>query len=57
MNEKEANNGIAIAALKLSVIQLAFNGTFPDMSKKDYYIRIAAKPLKQIGRASGRERV
>ena len=46
MNEKEANNGIAIAALKLSVIQLAFNGTFPDMSKKDYYIRIAAKPLK-----------
>lgn len=46
MNEKETNNGIAIAALKLSVIQPAFNGTFPDMSKKDYYIRIAAKPLK-----------
>ena len=35
-----------MAALKLSVIQPAFNGTFPDMSKKDYYIRIAAKPLK-----------
>lgn len=52
MNEKETNNGIAIAALKLSMIQPAFNGTFPDMSKKDYYIRIAAKPLKLPG---GRE--
>lgn len=35
-----------MAALKLSVIQPAFNGTFPDMNKKDYYARIAAKPLK-----------
>ncbi|MDE7053973.1 MAG: hypothetical protein K2O84_04055 [Oscillospiraceae bacterium] len=46
MNEKQNNNDIATAALRLSVIQPAFNGTFPDMNKQTYYARIAAKPLK-----------
>ncbi len=46
MNEKQMNLAVAMAALKLSVIQPAFNGTFPDMSKQAYYIRIAEKPLK-----------
>lgn len=46
MNEKQHNNDIATAALRLSVIQPAFNGTFPDMNKQAYYARIAAKPLK-----------
>lgn len=30
MNEKQMNHDVAIAALRLSVIQPAFNGTFPD---------------------------
>ena len=40
------NLAVATAALRLSVIQPAFNGTFPDMNKQAYYIRIAEKPLK-----------
>ena len=40
------NHDVAIAALRLSVIQPAFNGTFPDRNKQAYYIRIAGKPLK-----------
>lgn len=46
MNEKETRDALAVASIRLSVIQPAFNGTFPDMSKKAYYDRIAAKPLK-----------
>lgn len=46
MNEKQTNHAIATASLKLAVIQPAFNGTFPDMTKQAYYLRIAQKPLK-----------
>lgn len=46
MNEKETRDALAVAGIRLSVIQPAFNGTFPDMNKKAYYDRIAAKPLK-----------
>ena len=46
MNEKQMNLAVAVAALRLSVIQPAFNGTFPDMNKQAYYTRIAEKPLK-----------
>ena len=46
MNEKQNNNAIAIATIRLAVIQPAFNGTFPDMSKQAYYARIARHPLK-----------
>ena len=46
MNQKQMNNAIATASLRLAVIQPAFNGTYPDMSKQDYYARIAEKPLK-----------
>lgn len=46
MNEKQMNHDVATAALRLSVIQPAFNGTFPDMNKQAYYVRIAEKPLK-----------
>lgn len=46
MNERQHSNDIATAALRLSVIQPAFNGTFPDINKQAYYARIAAKPLK-----------
>ena len=46
MNEKQNNNAIAMATIRLAVIQPAFNGTFPDMSKQDYYTRIAEHPLK-----------
>ena len=46
MNEKETRDAVAVASIRLSVIQPAFNGTFPDRNKKAYYDRIAAKPLK-----------
>ena len=46
MNEKQNNNAIATATIRLAVIQPAFNGTFPDMSKQAYYARIAEHPLK-----------
>ena len=46
MNEKETKDAVAVASIRLSVIQPAFNGTFPDMCKKAYYDRIATKPLK-----------
>ena len=46
MNEKETRDAVAVASIRLSVIQPAFNGTFPDMNKKAYYARIAAKPLQ-----------
>ena len=46
MNEKQNNNAIAIATIRLAVIQPAFNGTFPDMNKQAYYARIAQHPLK-----------
>lgn len=46
MNQKQINNAIATASLRLAVIQPAFNSTFPDISKQAYYARIAEKPLK-----------
>ena len=46
MNEKQNNNAIATATIRLAVIQPAFNGTFPDMNKQAYYARIAQHPLK-----------
>ena len=46
MNEKQNNNAIAMATIRLAVIQPAFNGTFPDMNKQAYYARIAQHPLK-----------
>lgn len=46
MNQKEFNNNIAIASMRLAAIQPAFNGTYPDMTKKDYYIRISKQPFR-----------
>ena len=46
MNEKETRDAVAVAGIRLSVIQPAFNGTFPDRNKKAYYDRIAREPLK-----------
>ena len=46
MNEKQSNYAIAVASLRLAIIQPAFNGTYPDMSKQDYYARVSEKPLK-----------
>lgn len=46
MNEKQTSTAIAMASLKLAVIQPAFNGTYPDMNKLAYYLRISQKPLK-----------
>ena len=46
MNQKEYNEKIAIASIRLAAIQPAFNGTFPDMNKKAYYDRISQIPLK-----------
>ena len=46
MNQKELNNSIAIASMRLAVIQPAFNNTYPDMTKSAYYVRIAQQPFK-----------
>lgn len=46
MNEKQNNNDIAMATIRLAIIQPAFNGTFPDMSKQAYYTRISQHPVK-----------
>lgn len=46
MNQKELNNSIAIASMKLAAIQPAFNGTYPDMTKAAYYARISKQPFK-----------
>lgn len=46
MNEKEYNTRIALATIRLSCIQPAVNGTYPDMTKKAYYDRIAQSPLR-----------
>lgn len=46
MNQKELNNSIAIASMRLAAIQPAFNNTYPDMTKAAYYARIAQKPFK-----------
>lgn len=40
---------IEIASIRLALIQPAFNGTYPDASKKQYYERIAQVPLKLPG--------
>ena len=37
MNQKELNNNIAIASMKLATIQPAFNSIYPDMTKAAYY--------------------
>lgn len=46
MNQKDLNNGIAIASLRLAAIQPAFNNTYPDMNKRAYYTRIAQQPFR-----------
>lgn len=46
MNKKTM---IEIASIRLALIQPAFNGTYPDATKKQYYERIAAEPLKLPG--------
>lgn len=46
MSEKEYSQKIAIASIRLAAIQPAFNGTYPDMNKKAYYVRISEIPLK-----------
>ena len=46
MNQKELNHSIAIASMRLAVIQPAFNNTYPDMTKSAYYVRIAQQPFK-----------
>lgn len=43
------HNDIETASIKLALIQPAFNGTFPDASKKAYYSRIAQTPVKLPG--------
>lgn len=37
---------IEIASIRLALIQPAFNGTYPDATKKQYYERISQVPLK-----------
>lgn len=46
MNQKELNNSIAIASMRLAIIQPAFNNTYPDMTKSAYYARISRQPFK-----------
>lgn len=46
MNQKDLNNDIAIASLRLAAIQPAFNNTYPDMNKTAYYARISQQPFK-----------
>lgn len=45
MNQTKQNHSIAIASIRLALIQPAFNGTFPDRTKQAYYARIAKQPL------------
>ena len=40
---------IEIASIRLALIQPAFNGTYPDATKKKYYERISEVPLKLPG--------
>lgn len=40
---------IEIASIRLALIQPAFNGTYPDATKKQYYERISQIPLKLPG--------
>lgn len=46
MNTHDQNYNVAVASIRLAIIQPAFNGTYPDMTKLDYYKRIAASPVK-----------
>lgn len=46
MNEKQLNQDVATAALRLSIIQPALSGTYPDKDKQSYYIRVSQKPLR-----------
>lgn len=46
MNQKTM---IEIASIRLALIQPAFNGTYPDATKKQYYERISQIPLKLQG--------
>lgn len=43
------HNDIEVASIRLALIQPAFNGTYPDASKKAYYSRIAEIPVKLPG--------
>lgn len=33
------------ASIRLAIIQPAYNSTYPDLTKKAYYARIAEKPV------------
>ena len=46
MNEKERNTKVAVASIRLAIIQPAFNHTYPDMTKRAYYERISEQPVK-----------
>lgn len=37
---------IEVASIRLALIQPAFNGTYPDATKKQYYERVCATPVK-----------
>lgn len=43
MNQKTM---LEIASIRLALIQPAFNGTYPDATKKQYYERVSAVPVK-----------
>lgn len=43
MNQKTM---LEIAGIRLALIQPAFNGTYPDATKKQYYERVSAVPVK-----------
>lgn len=40
---------IEIASIRLALIQPAFNGTYPDATKKKYYVRISQKLYVDYG--------
>ncbi len=42
----EQKTMIEIASIRLALIQPAFNGTYPDATKKQYYERISQTPVK-----------
>lgn len=50
MNEQK--KFIEEASIRLALIQPAYNGTYPDVSKRAYYCRVAEKPIRM---ADGRE--
>ena len=42
----EQKTMIEIASIRLALIQPAFNGTYSDATKKQYYERIAQMPVR-----------